>query len=765
MLRASIAACLLVAAAGTAAREGEPFAEAVVELRVNDQADSTTLVVRRDTDGTLLLREADLAVLRLRTPGRGAILVNGERYYRLGSEMDARVVFDEGTQSGQVTLPPGAFLPTLRSPGSPAAARPPQGAPGGFVNYDLSLESGSQYDAGGGFFELGLFGTPGVVTGTLVARYEPGQRSVARLDTTWTRDFPERLATLRVGDAVSTPGAWGRAVRFGGVQFGTNFGTQPGLVTTPLLAARGEATVPSTVDVFVNNRRVAREDVPPGPFAIDRLPALTGAGQLQVVVTDALGRQQVITQPYYSGRALLRRGLDEYSIELGSQREDYGVHSFGYGDAVGSATWRRGFSDTLTGGGRVEAEGDGTLALGVDLAWQAGHLGIVTAQTAASTAPDGLSGYLAGLGLEYGGQRFNVHAHAQVTSEGFRQVGSSALESLPRLRFFGGLGWDLQRHGNLRLAYGLQSYHDADSVETFGLSYTLTLGRLGYLGLFGSVASADDASSSLLLTWTLPLGNRRTFSSALEHVGGAPRPGDAFAAHATLQRDLPSDSGLGYRLSASTVEEHDANLAWQGRAGTVSAEYAHRNGGSGLRLGATGAVALTSAGVMATRRLDQSFAVVQVADYAGLTVYRDNQPVGRTDERGRVLVTSLRAYERNQISVNPVEVPLDGAIDTPAIDVAPGYRSGAVVRFPVTRADAATLRLVLEDGTPVPAGAQATLGTASFPVALDGQLYVEGLREPARLQVRWQGGECSVPVSRPAVSDPIPDLGTLRCHP
>jgi outer membrane usher protein len=763
--RPGIAACLLLVATAVAhaAADAEPFVEAVVELRVNDQADSTTLVVRRDHDGTLLIRAEDLASLRLRPPERGAVQVNGERYYRLGADMGAHVVFDDGTQSGQVTLPPSAFLPTQRESTPPAPARPLRGPPGAFVNYDLSLEQGSQYSAGGGFMEWGIFGAPGVLTGTLVARYEPEQRSVARLDTTWTRDFPDRLATLRVGDAISTPGAWGRAVRFGGVQFGTNFSTQPSLVTTPLLAARGEATVPSTVDVFVNNRRVAREQVPPGPFAIDRLPALSGAGQLQVVVTDALGRQQVISQPYYSGTALLRPGLDEYSVELGSLREDYGLRSFGYGAAVGSATWRHGFSDALTGGGRVEAQADGMVALGTDLAWQAGRLGIVTAQAAASTSADGATGHLAGLGLEYGGRRFNAHAHAQATSEGFRQVGLSELESRPRLRFFGGFGWDLQHYGSVQLAYGLQSYHDADPIETFGLSYMLTLGRLGYLGLFGSVTDAAGADSSLLLTWTLPLGDRRTFSSTLEHAGdGAAR---GLAAHATLQRGLPSDAGFGYRLSASTTDEHDASLAWQGRAGTVSAEYAHRNGGSGVRVGATGAVALTGAGVLTARRLDQSFAVVQVADYPGLTVYLDNQPVGRTDAKGRVLVAPLRAYERNQVSVNPVEVPLDGAIDVAAIDVIPGFRSGTLVQFPVTRADAASLRLVQEDGSPVPAGAQADLGGASFPVALDGLLYLEGLREPTRLQVRWQAGECSVPVRRPPGSDPVPDLGTLRCRP
>ncbi|MBK6351187.1 MAG: hypothetical protein IPF50_15965 [Proteobacteria bacterium] len=66
-------------------------------------------MVRRDADGTLLLRAADLATLRLKRPARGALLVNGERYYRLGVEMGARVNFDATTQHADVTLPPEAF--------------------------------------------------------------------------------------------------------------------------------------------------------------------------------------------------------------------------------------------------------------------------------------------------------------------------------------------------------------------------------------------------------------------------------------------------------------------------------------------------------------------------------------------------------------------------------------------------------------------------------------------------------------------------------
>jgi outer membrane usher protein len=166
---------------------------------------------------------------------------------------------------------------------------------------------------------------------------------------------------------------------------------------------------------------------------------------------------------------------------------------------------------------------------------------------------------------------------------------------------------------------------------------------------------------------------------------------------------------------------------------------------------------------MPARQLNQSFAVVQVADYPGLTVFVDNQPVGRTDEHGRVLVEALRPYQSNAISLDPTQVPMDGSLAQSEIGVTPAYRSGALVRFPVERALAATMRLLQVDGTPVPAGATAQLGSTSFPVVLDGLLYVEGLRDTARLQVEWAGGQCAVEARRPEGRDPVPDLGELRC--
>ena len=95
----------------------------------------------------------------------------------------------------------------------------------------------------------------------------------------------------------------------------------------------------------MNNQKVSSEVLPPGPFVIDRLPAVTGAGQVQVVVRDALGREQQVTQPFYSSLQLLAAGLSQYELDLGKVRRDYTTASVAYGPTMGSASYRRGLSD------------------------------------------------------------------------------------------------------------------------------------------------------------------------------------------------------------------------------------------------------------------------------------------------------------------------------------------------------------------------------------------------------------------------------------
>jgi len=130
-----------------------------------------------------------------------------------------------------------------------------------------------------------------------------------------------------------------------------------------------------------------------------------------------------------------------------------------------------------------------------------------------------------------------------------------------------------------------------------------------------------------------------------------------------------------------------------------------------------------------------------------------------------VLLDSLRAYESNGVSIDPKELPMDASLATPAMTVTPAYRSGPVVRFPVTRSSAATLRLVLPDGTPVPAGASVTTPNEQVPVAMYGLVYLTSAAGKQDATAEWQGHRCTFRFERPDGGDPQPDLGNVTCHP
>jgi outer membrane usher protein len=754
--RAWLAALLGSCCAGAFAADLYP--EAVVEVVLNGQPDPQSLIVRRSATGQLLLRESDLAALRLRPGTASTLEIDGTRYVALADDPRVQVVFDEVTQRATITAAPELFLPTHRASLHSSLPDVSPAAPGGFLNYDFSATDDGRSQSVGAFFEAGYFDARGVLTSSALVNDDGGERRAARLETTWSHDMPERLATLRLGDTISASGAWSHSVRLAGVQFGTNFLTQPTLITTPLMTASGSAVVPSTVDVFVNGRQIASEAVPPGPFTLERLPAITGAGEMQVVVTDALGRQQVLAQPYYSGNELLREGLDAYSFELGSLRESYGSVDDRYDGWVASGTWRRGFTPAMTLGAHVEASGQ-VAAAGVEVARRLGTLGIGTATVAVGGDPSA-QGALAGVGFERNGSRLSFVLDGRFALERFRQVGDLDEDRRLRSRIFAATGWNLRQAGTVTLAAARQDYWDAEPLDTLGLSYSVSLGRYGYLGLSASETRSRESSTEVYLSWTVPLTDNRTVNASLQHTPGV--QGDEFEAVAGIQQALPPGTGVGYLLSASSQGNYQAQAEFQGRAGLVGAEVARRDGVQGWRLGALGGVAITDAGLMPSRTLTQSFAVVKVADYPGLTVMLDQQPIGVTDAHGRVLIDRVRPYELNQVSLDPREVPLDAELRTATMLVTPAWRSGPVVEFPIERVRAATLRLVLPDGQPVPSGALVEVNGQSFPVAIDGFLYVTGVGEPHGARVSWQTGTCSFELP-PAAAAEIVDLGTITC--
>lgn len=87
------------------------------------------------------------------------------------------------------------------------------------------------------------------------------------------------MTTWRFDDSISSGLSWNGAVHLRG--FVCNFNTQPSLVTFPQPMIRGEAVVPTTVDVLVNRTQQYRQSVDRGNYYLTNLPIVTGAGMFK----------------------------------------------------------------------------------------------------------------------------------------------------------------------------------------------------------------------------------------------------------------------------------------------------------------------------------------------------------------------------------------------------------------------------------------------------------------------------------------------------
>ncbi len=748
------------AQAGPSAASGA-LQEAVLDVRVNDVDAGDSLVVLRGPDGRLLLSAADFVRLRMNLPATAPLERDGQAWYSPADIPGASIRIDEAKQLAVIHVPGGSFKATrVDAPNRVSPSLTPA-SPGAFFNYQLTAQQVAGSRTSGAFTELGLFAGMGVLSQTSIARDDSFSRNVTRLDTTFSRDFPDRLQTLSLGDAISDAGSWGNPVRFAGLRLSKNFSMRPDLLTSPLLSASGTATVPSTVDVFVNHQLVSSSELPPGPFIIDRLPFVSGTGDVSVVVRDALGREQVMTQSFYSSINLLAPGLTQWSLNLGKVREDYAIASNHYGAMLASGSYRRGLSNWFTLEGHAEYLAQDAHAAGVNAYVGIGKLGTLNFTAAGGGNAQG-SGMLTGIGYEFRGRRTSFLASTLVAGYGFAQVGD-AINASNRFkqRDVVQLGTSLGPAGSLSLAWVHQTHRAAPAQQVLSLTHSVTFGRSGTLNLTLTRVHSSADSTGAYLVYVLPFGARQ--AATLSTLGGNGEGAPANEMIATLSSSAPVGPGNGWRLAGSSRGNYDAAWRQQFTAADIEVEAARNAGIDGKLASLNGSLTWLDGEIAATRAVNGSFAVVDVAGLANVPVYVENQLVTHTDSSGKALLFDLRPYEANRISVQPEDLPLDTSIGSSSMTVAPPNRSGVVARFPVQRVRNATLRLVRPGGEIVPAGATVRINGQEFPVVTDGLVYITGYDHGTEGVARWGGRSCEFRVPPPDTDEPLPDLGIIRC--
>lgn len=187
-------------------------------------------------------------------------------------------------------------------------------------------------------------------------------------------------------------------------------------------------------------------------------------------------------------------------------------------------------------------------------------------------------------------------------------------------------------------------------------------------------------------------------------------------------------------------------------------------------LRAAGGIVAIGGSVYLSRPFSQSFALMRIPDVSGVEVLSSNLKVGRTNRRGEFLIPNLLPYYGNRLGIEQQDIPFDYQIEQIEKVIAPPYRGGALVSFPLQKIQSVTGSIViLIDGvSTVPSYGTLLVSTNGkvheSPIGALGEFYLENAEAgtfPAT--VSHEGQVCRFKIIVPETVDAFVRLGAMRC--
>lgn len=570
-----------------------------------------------------------------------------------------------------------------------------------------------------------------------------GERSVRRLDTSYRYFDQERLLSWQLGDAISRGLNTRPAVRFAGVQLQRNFSLRPDLLTVPTAQFNGSSTVPTTIDVLIDQVQRSRVQVPAGPFTLDQLPVLTGPHQVQVIVRDALGRDQVTVLDLFSAPQLLAPGLLDFSAQAGVLRQGYNSVDDDYDSSpffIGST--RYGVNSLFTAEGQLELKDDVQVG-SVGFTTVVGSLATLGVNTSLSQSDAGTAVESSLSADVYLASNWYAQGSVTLTDDAFRDISSIDLIGVRnRHREQASMNYGFDNGANMGLSYVAQRNSDGSDFSTIFLTAAQPFWQKGYANasISHNLSDGNDTAFTLGVSWYL---DNRVSLSARNEIAKA---GNSRILSA--QSTLPQDSGWGWQLEAAdgVRDYRRAALLNRNRYNDINAMVEDNVGGQVARLGVSGSVAWLPGAVMATRRIADSFALVDLG-YPNVPVFSENRPIGETDSAGRLMVPTLNAYVVNKLSISASELPFDVELDDAARYVVPSRDAGLRVSFDTRKEENTLVSLQLANGEVIALGSRLLMPDGDQQIiAHDGMILLTPALKGLTLYVLTETQRCSLKV-------------------
>lgn len=624
------------------------------------------------------------------------------------------------------------------------------------------------------------------------------------LNTTASHDVTLWKAQLTIGDSF-TQGVVYDSTPFRGITLYSDDRMLPDSQQGYAPIIRGVANTQARVEIRQNGNLLYETTVAPGPFKIDDLYATGYGGDLVVTVFEADGSTRTFAVPYAAVPMSLRPGISRWAITDGQVRDDSLVNGKPY---FVEGTYQRGINNWLTLYGGVQSTYRALYKSylgGAAVTTEVGAFGfdITNSHTAFQGAGESLSGYSARLSYaktlptygttfavatyRYSNANFlsldeAVQAQDRLTTYRSHDINVGApYRNKQRLQInisqdFGGNKGSLYLNGS-RMTY----WNGEPAATTYQLGYSNHWHDVSY----GFTASRTYSSSPMYngsrfdnqvgFNLSIPLGgprvNRPNLSFSTTH--------DDYAGntdHASITGGFGDKQQYNYNATATyTDQDHSdtafsGNLGWTGSYGNLGTSYSHSDHYEQASVSASGGAVVHPGGVTLAPFLDtnSSMAVIEAPDAQGAT-----SGLTKVDGRGYAVVSGLRPYRMNDVTIDPAGTSSDVELETTRLQTAP--RAGAVIplKFGTVSGRAVLIRATQPNGDALPFGADVldASGLSVGTVGQGGQMFIRGAEEGGSLSVRWgdqADQQCKVSYQLPArdksASSAVPDTVSATCQ-
>ncbi|QXW24571.1 fimbrial biogenesis outer membrane usher protein [Acinetobacter johnsonii] len=538
----------------------------------------------------------------------------------------------------------------------------------------------------------------------------------------------------------------------------------------------------AVVKVFQNGMKIYEQTVPAGPFKLTDLGSI-GYGDLIVEIEENSGEKKTYTVPLQQNVYMIKPGRYNYSASIGN----YHFLNKTTNDLISQLNYGYGLNNnfTLLSGINI-SENYNSFLLGAAINSGIGGMNFKFSSSQAKVFSEKFHGQQYSFDYRYNFDKydFGVFLNALHQSESYLTVSNTFsrlnyeyltdseqknyritnnLKDQISINFMKNKFFN--NSSSFSLGYSKNTYWDrAKDAEQFNISYSNLWNKIGYTLGYSQTdySSFNEDDKTFYLSFSLPLDWRKSKLFLTSNIQTTQNDNNFTTGNVNLSGSFGELNNFNFGAGILSTYYHDhAETSIQANANyllpkvSLGATVFATDDKQQYSFSAKGALVAHKYGITLVNTLADTYTIVHVENGGGA---RLNNAWGvKLDRFGNAIYPTSSAYNENDISVNPQDLPIDVVLESNQIKVIPRKYSSTLAIFNAKQTSNILLRIIVPNDVKLPIGSQILKNDGSVlgMMGQSNQVILENRNDVFEqpLKVLW-----GTDMNQSCAIDPIPPL-------